>query len=227
MLTNIIGTEMILEVADEYKKPILIVSSSEIYGRNHKVPLCEEDDRVLGSPLKARWSYGEAKAIDESLSFFYHLENELEVRIVRLFNTVGPRQVGTYGMVLPRFVDSALQNKPLQVYGSGEQIRCFCHIDDAVKALLLVIDSKETIGSVFNIGNNEEISILELAKKVIKITNSKSEIVKVPYSVAYPEGFEDMMRRVPDITKIESVLGWKPQIDLDHIIADIASPQSK
>jgi UDP-glucose 4-epimerase len=130
-------------------------------------------------------------------------------------------------MVLPRFVDSALQNKPLQVYGSGEQIRCFCHIDDAVKALLLVIDSKETIGSVFNIGNNEEISILELAKKVIKITNSKSEIVKVPYSVAYPEGFEDMMRRVPDITKIESVLGWKPQIDLDHIIADIASPQSK
>jgi UDP-glucose 4-epimerase len=227
ILTNVIGTEMILEVADEYKKPILIVSSSEIYGRNHKVPLSEEDDRVLGSPLKARWSYGEAKAIDESLSFFYYLENKLEVRIVRLFNTVGPRQVGTYGMVLPRFIDSALQNKPLQVYGSGEQIRCFCHIDDAVKALLLVIDSEETIGSVFNIGNNEEISILELAKKVIKITNSQSKIVKVPYSVAYPEGFEDMMRRVPDITKIESVLGWKPQIDLDHIIADIASLKSK
>jgi len=223
ILTNVAGAELILEAADRYKKPILMVSSSEIYGKNQKVPLSEEDDRVLGSPSKARWSYGEAKAIDESLTFFYHLENKLEIKIVRLFNTVGPRQVGTYGMVLPRFIDSALQNKPLQVYGSGQQIRCFCHIDDVVKALLLVVDSRKAIGSVFNIGSNYEISILELAERVIKVTDSKSEIVKVPYSVAYPEGFEDMLRRVPDISKVKAVLGWEPQIGLDQIITDIAS----
>jgi UDP-glucose 4-epimerase len=220
---NLLGTEIILGAADKYNKPILIASTSEIYGKNDKVPLNEEDDRVIGHPLKSRWSYSEAKAVDESLAYFYYLENKLPVRIVRLFNTVGPRQVGHYGMVLPRFVSAALKNEPLQVYGTGEQIRCFCHVEDAVKALLLVMDSSKSIGEVFNIGNNQQISILELAKKVIKVTNSASKFVKIPYTEAYPDGFEDMQRRVPDISKIKNILGWSPQIGLDQTIKDIAS----
>ena len=221
--TNLQGTEIILEAADKCNKPVLIASSSEIYGKNDSVPLSETDDRIIGHPLKSRWSYSEAKAVDESLAYFYFLENKLPVRIVRLFNTVGPRQVGHYGMVLPRFVSAALNNEPLHVYGSGGQIRCFCHVDDAVRALLLVIESEKAVGQVFNLGNNQQISILELAEKVIEITRSKSEIMKVPYSEAYPEGFEDMQRRVPDISKIKNVLGWTPQIRLDQIIKDIAT----
>jgi UDP-glucose 4-epimerase len=221
--TNLQGSEIVLEAADKYKKPVLIASTSEVYGKNDKVPLNEEDDRIIGHPLKSRWSYSEAKAVDESLAYFYYLENKLPIRIVRFFNTVGPRQVGNYGMVVPRFVSAALNNQPLQVYGHGDQIRCFCHVDDAVRALLLVMDSDKAVGNVFNIGNNQQISILELAKKVIKITRSKSEIVKLPYSEAYPEGFEDMQRRVPDISKIKDALGWTPQIGLDQIIKDIAA----
>jgi UDP-glucose 4-epimerase len=221
--TNLQGTEIILEVADKHKKPVLIASTSEVYGKNDKVPLNEEDDRIIGHPLKSRWSYSEAKAVDESLAYFYYLENALPIRIVRFFNTVGPRQVGNYGMVVPRFVSAALKNQPLQVYGNGDQIRCFCHVDDAVRALLLVMDSDKAVGNVFNIGNNQQISILELAKKVIEITGSKSEILKLPYSEAYPEGFEDMQRRVPDISKIKNALGWTPQIGLDQIIKDIAA----
>jgi UDP-glucose 4-epimerase len=221
--TNIQGSEIVLEAADKHKKPFLIASTSEVYGKNDKVPLNEEDDRIIGHPLKSRWSYSEAKAVDESLAYFYYLENSLPIRIVRFFNTVGPRQVGNYGMVVPRFVSAALKNQPLQVYGNGDQIRCFCHVDDAVRALLLVMDSDKAVGNVFNIGNNQQISILELAKKVIEITGSKSEIVKIPYSEAYPEGFEDMQRRVPDISKIKNALGWTPQIGLDQIIKDIAA----
>jgi UDP-glucose 4-epimerase len=221
--TNLKGSEIVLEAADKYKKSVLIASTSEVYGKNDKVPLNEEDDRIIGHPLKSRWSYSEAKAVDESLAYFYYLENSLPIRIVRFFNTVGPRQVGNYGMVVPRFVSAALKNHPLQVYGNGDQIRCFCHVDDAVRALLLVMDSDKAVGNVFNIGNNQQISIIELAKKIIEITGSKSEIVKVPYSEAYPEGFEDMQRRVPDISKIKSVLGWTPQIGLDQIIKDIAA----
>jgi UDP-glucose 4-epimerase len=221
--TNLQGSEIVLEAADKYKKPVLIASTSEVYGKNNKVPLNEEDDRIIGHPLKSRWSYSEAKAVDESLAYFYFLENKLPIRIVRFFNTVGPRQVGNYGMVVPRFISAALKNQPLQVYGDGDQIRCFCHVDDAVRALLLVMDSDKAVGNVFNIGNNQQISIIELAKKIIEITGSKSEIVKVPYSEAYPEGFEDMQRRVPDISKIKSVLGWTPQIGLDQIIKDIAA----
>jgi UDP-glucose 4-epimerase len=221
--TNLQGSEIVLEAADKFKKPVLIASTSEVYGKNDKVPLNEEDDRIIGHPLKSRWSYSEAKAVDESLAYFYYLENKLPIRIVRFFNTVGPRQVGNYGMVVPRFVSAALNNQPLQVYGHGDQIRCFCHVDDAVRALLLVMDSDKAVGNVFNIGNNQQISILELAKKVIKITRSKSEIVKLPYSEAYPEGFEDMQRRVPDISKIKNTLGWTPQIELDQIIKDIAA----
>jgi len=221
--TNLKGTEIVLEASDKHSKPVLIASTSEIYGKNNKVPLSEEDDRIIGHPLKSRWSYSEAKAVDESLGYFYYLENKLPVRIVRFFNTVGPRQVGHYGMVVPRFVSSALQNKPIEVYGSGEQIRCFCHVDDAVRALLLVMESEQAVGQVFNVGNNQQISIMDLAKKVIELTNSKSEIIKVPYAKAYPEGFEDMQRRVPDISKINMVLGWSPQIGLNQIVKDIAS----
>jgi len=221
--TNLQGTEVVLEAANKHNKPILIASTSEVYGKNDKVPLNEEDDRIIGHPLKSRWSYSEAKAVDESLAYFYYLENKLPIRIVRLFNTVGPRQVGHYGMVLPRFVGAAMKNKPLQVYGTGEQIRCFCHVEDAVRALLLVMDSDKSIGEVFNIGNNQQISILELAKRVIQITDSKSEIIKIPYTEAYPDGFEDMQRRVPDISKIKNVLGWSPQIGLDQTIKDIAT----
>jgi UDP-glucose 4-epimerase len=221
--TNLQGSEIVLEAADKYKKPVLIASTSEVYGKYDKVPLNEEDDRIIGHPLKSRWSYSEAKAVDESLAYFYYLENKLPIRIVRFFNTVGPRQVGNYGMVVPRFVSAALNNQPLQVYGHGDQIRCFCHVDDAVRALLLVMDSDKAVGNVFNIGNNQQISILELAKKIIEITGSRSEIVKIPYSEAYPEGFEDMQRRVPDISKIKNALGWTPQIGLDQIIKDIAA----
>ena len=220
--TNIRGTENVLEWADKFRKPALIASTSEVYGKNDKVPLNEEDDRFIGHPLKSRWSYSEAKAVDESLAYFYYLENKLPIRIVRFFNTVGPRQVGQYGMVVPRFVTAALRNEPIHVYGSGDQIRCFCHVSDAVKALLLVIDSDKAIGQVFNVGNNQQISIMDLAKKVIEIIGSKSEIKRIPYSEAYPAGFEDMQRRVPDISKIRNVLGWSPEIGLEQIIRDIA-----
>jgi UDP-glucose 4-epimerase len=225
--TNLQGSEIVLEACDKYSKPVLIASTSEIYGKNNKVPLNEEDDRVIGHPLKSRWSYSEAKAVDESFAYFYYLENKLPIRIVRFFNTVGPRQVGHYGMVVPRFVSAALKNEPLSVYGSGDQIRCFCHVADAVKGLLLVMDSDKAIGQVFNVGNNSQISIMELAKKVIEITGSESSIEKIAYEKAYPEGFEDMQRRVPDISKIKKVLGWEPEINLDQIIKDIAAFNSK
>ena len=223
LMTNIKGTEIMLELCDKYKKPVLITSTSEVYGKNNAVPLNEESDRVLGSPLKSRWSYSEAKAIDESMAYFYHQEKGLEVRLIRLFNTVGPRQVGHYGMVVPRFVSAAVNGSALSVYGDGEQIRCFCHVSDAVRALLLVMDSDKAIGEVFNVGNNEQISIMDLAKKVIAVTGSSSVIEMMDYEKAYPAGFEDMQRRVPDISKIERVLGWKPVIGLEQIIKDIAA----
>jgi UDP-glucose 4-epimerase len=227
LITNLQGTEIVLESADKYNKPILIASTSEIYGKNNKVPLNEEDDRIIGHPLKSRWSYSEAKAVDESLAYFYYLENKLPISIVRFFNTVGPRQVGHYGMVVPRFVNAALRHEPLSVYGSGDQIRCFCHVKDAVKALLLVMDSSKAVGEVFNVGSNQQISIMELAKKVIEITGSTSSIEKIGYEKAYSAGFEDVQRRVPDISKIKQVLGWVPEINLDQIIKDIATFNSK
>jgi UDP-glucose 4-epimerase len=227
LMTNIKGTEIILELCDKYNKSILITSTSEVYGKNNEVPLSESSDRVLGSPLLSRWSYSEAKAVDESMGYFYYQENGLQVRLVRLFNTVGPRQVGHYGMVVPRFVSAALKNEPLSVYGSGDQIRCFCHVTDAVGGLLLVMDSDKAVGEVFNVGNNQQISIMELAKKVIEITGSKSTIEKIAYEKAYPQGFEDMQRRVPDISKIKQVLGWAPEINLDQIIKDIAAFNTK
>jgi UDP-glucose 4-epimerase len=187
--------------------------------------LNEESDRVVGSPLKSRWSYSEAKAIDESMAIFYHAEKGLPVRLVRFFNTVGPRQVGSYGMVVPRFVEAALQGSPLSVYGTGEQSRCFCHVYDAVAAVLAVIDSDAAVGQVFNVGNDFEISIGDLAKMVIDVTASTSSIEMIPYEDAYAPGFEDMQRRIPDISKIKSVIGWAPTRDLETIIRDIAEYQ--
>ena len=227
LITNLKGSGIVIESADQRKKPILIASTSEVYGKNIKDSLKETDDRIIGHPLKSRWSYSEAKAVDESLAYFYFLENKLPIRIVRFFNTVGPRQVGHYGMVVPRFVTAALKNEPLSVYGSGDQIRCFCHVTDAVRGLLLVMDSNKAVGEVFNVGSNQQISIMELAKKVIEITGSKSVIEKIAYEKAYPEGFEDMQRRVPDISKIKQVLGWSPEINLDQIIKDIAAFNSQ
>jgi UDP-glucose 4-epimerase len=226
LTTNLKGTEVVLEAAAKLNKPILVASTSEIYGKNNKVPLNEEDDRIIGHPLKSRWSYSEAKAVDESLAYFYFQEKGLPIRLVRFFNTVGPRQVGHYGMVVPRFVSAAVNGEVLNVYGSGEQIRCFCHVSDAVRALLLVMDSDKAIGEVFNVGNNEQISIMDLAKKVIAVTGSSSAIEMMDYEKAYPTGFEDMERRVPDISKIKRVLGWQPQIGLEQIIKDIAAHNS-
>jgi len=223
LINNIRGTEVLLEASHKHNKPIFISSTSEVYGKNNSVPLNENSDRILGSPFISRWSYSEAKAIDESLSYFYYLEKNLNVRIARFFNTVGPRQSGNYGMVLPRFVNSALKDKPLEVYGDGSQIRCFCHIKDVIRAILLIIDSNTTIGDVFNIGNNFQISMQSLAEKVVKILGSNSKILNIPYSEVYSSGFEDMQLRVPDISKIQKILGWEPQINLEQIIEDVAT----
>ena len=223
LTTNLRGTENILEAAHKHHKEVLIASSSEVYGKNSSGALNEESDRIVGSPLKSRWSYSEAKAIDESMAFFYYQEKKLAIRIVRFFNTVGPRQVGHYGMVVPRFVSAALKNEPLTVYGTGSQSRCFCHVKDAVAGVLAVIDSNATLGEVFNIGNDEEITIEDLAHEVIELTGSTSAIEKVLYEKAYAPGFEDMQRRIPDIGKIKRVVGWAPKLSLDSIITDIAN----
>ena len=225
LLVNIRGTENILELANKYKIPVLITSSSEVYGKNTKDSLSENDDRIIGSPTILRWSYSEAKAIDESLAMAYFVEHKLPIRIVRFFNTVGPRQVGNYGMVVPRFIEMALNNQPITIYGDGTQTRCFGHIFDVIEGLVKVAFSEKTIGEVVNIGNNKEISILDLAKRIIEKTNSKSQIKFVDYKDAYGEGFEDMERRVPNIQRILELTGWQPQRDLDQIIEDVAEFQ--
>jgi UDP-glucose 4-epimerase len=217
------GTENVLDAAWRYQKEVFIASSSEIYGKNSAGPLDEESDRIVGSPLKSRWSYSEAKAIDESMAFFYYQEKKLPVRIARFFNTVGPRQVGQYGMVLPRFVSAALKNEPLIVYGTGLQSRCFCHIHDAIGAVLSLLDSNATLGEVCNIGNDEEITIQDLASEIVEMTESKSIITNILYEDAYSPGFEDMERRIPDIRKIRNLVGWSPKLSLESIISDIAS----
>jgi len=220
---NLHGTENVLDACQRSGKPILIASSSEVYGKNSGGPLHEDSDRIVGSPLKSRWSYSEAKAIDESLGYFYYSELGVKVRIVRFFNTVGPRQVGSYGMVVPRFVAAALAGEPIEVYGSGDQSRCFCHVADAVAGALSVIDSQSTVGDVFNIGNNHEISIRGLADAVIARTGSTSTVVSKSYEDAYGAGFEDMQRRIPDISKIKAVTDWAPTRSLETIIDDIAA----
>ena len=222
LMTNIRGTENVLESAHKYSKPVFVTSSSEVYGKNTSDSLRESDDRILGAPVTLRWSYSEAKAIDESLAYAYWVEKKLETRIVRFFNTVGPRQLGAYGMVVPRFVQFALKNEPITIYGNGEQTRCFGHVLDAVDAVVRIAFAENTIGKVINIGNDYEISINDLAKNVIAETNSKSEIVYVPYEEAYGDGFEDMERRVPNIELIKSLVGWEPKRDLSSMIRDIS-----
>ncbi len=221
LFTNIRGTENVLEIASSRGVPVFLTSSSEVYGKNASNSLKETDDRIVGNPLILRWSYSEAKAIDESLAYAYHLERNLEVRIVRLFNTVGPRQLGSYGMVVPRFVESAIVNRDLVVYGNGNQTRCFAHVLDVVDALILLAFSENAIGQVVNVGNSYEISINSLAKKIIDETKSRSKVTHIPYQDAYGDNFEDMTRRVPDIGLIKQITGWVPQYDLSRMIADI------
>ena len=221
LLTNIRGTENILEAAYASSTPVFLTSSSEVYGKNISDSLKETDDRILGSPVTLRWSYSEAKAIDESLAYAYFIEKKLETRIVRFFNTVGPRQLGAYGMVVPRFVKSALANEPITIYGDGTQTRCFAHVYDVIDAVIAIAFAANTIGKVINIGNDFEISINGLAQKIITQTDSESEIVYVPYEEAYGDGFEDMERRVPNIDLINKLVGWKPQRDLSTMISDI------
>jgi UDP-glucose 4-epimerase len=227
LLINIRGTENVLEAASRNDIPVLITSSSEVYGKNNSDSLSEGDDRIIGSPLTLRWSYSEAKAIDESLAYAYFVEKQLETRIVRFFNTVGPRQLGAYGMVVPRFVHAALSNEPITIYGDGNQTRCFAHVFDVVDAVIALAFAENSTGRVVNIGNNFEISINDLAKKIIEETNSKSQIVYLPYEEAYGEGFEDMDRRVPNIELIRELVGWQPKRDLSTMIADIAREMQK
>lgn len=221
LTTNIKGSEIVLDAALRYRKKILITSTSEIYGKNVNGPLKEDDDRILGSPLKTRWSYSTAKAVDEMLAYIYFKEKKLHSVIVRLFNTVGPRQTGYYGMVMPRFIEQALNNKPITVYGTGKQSRCFLHVKDVIGALTKLINEPKAVGEVFNIGSQEEVSIEQLAKEVISLTNSKSVIEYISYDKAYEEGFEDMQRRVPDTTKIRQLINFKPTYKLSGIIKDI------
>jgi UDP-glucose 4-epimerase len=222
LATNIRGSEIVLEKCHKYGRKVLVTSTSEIYGKNTSDALNEEDDRILGSPLKTRWSYSEAKAIEEVLAHAYWRQKGLPTVIVRLFNTVGPRQVGHYGMVVPRLVEQALQGLPMTVYGTGDQTRCFLHVKDAVSALLGIVGPEEAEGRVFNVGSRSEISIRGLAERIRTLTDSSSEIVLVPYDEAYETGFEDMQRRRPDTARIEGLLGWTPALDLDRIVLDVA-----
>ena len=222
MSTNITGSEVVLNAAAKFNKRIIIASTSEIYGKNPKQPLSEGDDRVVGAPQKIRWTYSDAKAIEEAMATALHTQKKLPVTTVRLFNTVGPRQTGRYGMVVPRFVHAALKNESLTIYGDGTQSRVFCHVDDAVQAIAKIAAAEATIGEVFNVGGHGEITIKALAEKVISTTKSQSVITYTPYSDAYPAGFEDIQRRVPDISKISKAIGWAPSKDLETIIKDIA-----
>jgi UDP-glucose 4-epimerase len=223
LATNIRGSENVLNAAAKYKKPAMMASTSEIYGKNTKDGLVESDDRILGEATKARWSYSEAKAIEEVMAYAYWKEFGVESRIIRFFNTVGPRQVGRYGMVVPRFVESAMKNEDITVFGTGEQTRCFGHVQDIVRGVLQIIDSSKTIGEAINLGNRKEISIKGLAEKIIEKTDSKSRIVYIPYEEAYEEGFEDMQRRVPNAEKAKRLVGWQAELDLNQIIDDVAA----
>jgi UDP-glucose 4-epimerase len=216
--TNVHGTEVVLKVANKKKKKVLIASTSEVYGKSAKVPFSEDDDLVMGPTSKHRWAYACSKMIDEFLALAYFKERKLPVIIVRLFNTVGPRQTGQYGMVVPNFVRQALANEPITVFGDGTQQRSFTYVGDVVRAMVALIDEPKAIGQVFNIGNGKEISIEGLASLIKKMTGSSSTIVKIPYDQAYESGFEDMPRRVPDISKIGALIGYKPTVELDEIL---------
>ncbi len=221
--TNFYGSEVVLNASLKYDKRILIASTSEIYGKNTKQPLSEIDDRVIGTPQKLRWTYSDAKALEEATAHFLFLTKQLKITTIRFFNTVGPRQTGKYGMVIPRFVKAALENQPLKIFGDGSQTRVFCHVSDSVKAILALSLNDKTVGEVFNLGGKGEISILELAKLIVKQTNSKSDISFTDYEDAYSVGFEDMARRVPDISKLTKFIGWEPKLGLSTIIEDVSN----
>jgi UDP-glucose 4-epimerase len=219
--TNVNGTELVLRWAAKKGKTVLIASTSEVYGKSERAPFREDDDLVLGPSTINRWSYACSKLLDEFLALAYHKERDLPVIIARLFNTVGPRQTGRYGMVLPRFVRAALRDVPLHVYGDGQQTRCFCYVGDTVRALIALLDHPDAVGKIFNVGNPQEVSILELAQRVVKLAQSSSPIVLVPYEHAYEAGFEDMRRRVPDISRLTALTGFRPTLDLDDIIRTV------
>ena len=215
---NVHGTEVVLSLANKKKKKVLVASTSEVYGLSAEVPFREDGNLVMGATNKGRWSYACSKAIDEFLALAYWREKKLPTIVVRLFNTVGPRQTGQYGMVIPTFVKQALAGRAITVYGSGKQSRCFCYVGDVVAALVKLMDADDSVGEVFNIGSNQEISIFDLAKRVKELTSSESEIVFVPYDEAYEEGFEDMPRRIPDTSKVNKLVGFKPEKRLDEIL---------
>jgi UDP-glucose 4-epimerase len=219
--TNVHGTEVVLKVANKKKKLVLIASTSEVYGKSAKVPFSEDDDLVLGPTSKHRWAYACSKMIDEFLALAYWKERKLPVIIVRLFNTVGPRQTGQYGMVVPSFVRQALANEPITVFGDGTQSRSFTYVGDVVRAVVALINEPRAIGQVFNIGNGKEITIADLAARIKTMTGSRSEIVTIPYDQAYEAGFEDMPRRVPDISKIRALIGYEPTVELDDILTRV------
>ena len=219
--TNVMGTEAVLQVALRYGCRVLIASTSEVYGKSKKFPFSEEDDVLLGTTSKSRWAYAASKMVDEFLSLAYQREYDLPVVPFRLFNTVGPRQTGRYGMVIPRFVGQALRGEPITVYGDGTQSRCFCDVSDAVEAIIGLAQHPEAPGQVYNIGGSEEVTIRELAERVKVVSESGSEIVHIPYTEAYARGFEDMRRRVPDTSRIQALLGWRPQLSLDQILVRV------
>jgi len=219
--TNVHGTEVVLSLASKKKKKVLVASTSEVYGLSAEIPFREDGNLVMGATTKGRWSYACSKAIDEFLALAYWREKKLPTVIVRLFNTVGPRQTGQYGMVIPTFVKQALSGRPITVYGSGEQSRCFCYVGDIVGALMKLMDDESAVGEVFNVGSDQEITILDLARKVKELTKSKSEIAFVPYDEAYEEGFEDMPRRIPDISKVNRQVGFQPEKSLDGILESV------
>ena len=223
--TNVNGTENVVHAASSRNKRVIIASSSEVYGKSTRMPFAEDDDLVLGSTANLRWSYACAKALDECLALSYAQENKLSAIVVRLFNTTGPRQTGHYGMVLPGFVSQALKGEPITVYGSGRQSRCFAHVADVVESMVRLMNAPSALGEIFNVGNDEEISIEELAAKVKAATGSASTIEKLPYTEVYGAGFEDMARRVPDVRKLERFIGYRPRTPLDRIIADIIVEQ--
>ena len=220
---NFAGSEVVLKAAAKHAKRLIIASTSEIYGKNPNQPLHEESDRVVGAPQKIRWTYSDAKALEEAVAHTLHKTHGLKVTTVRFFNTVGPRQTGQYGMVLPRFIQAALKNEVITIYDDGSQSRVFCHVDDAIRAVLTLADTDSTIGDYFNVGGTGETTIKELAEKIIARTQSQSTIKYIPYTDAYPAGFEDMQRRVPDITKIKNTIGWQPTHTLDSIIDSVAA----
>ena len=225
--TNFTGSEVVMQAALKFDKRLIIASTSEIYGKNPKQPLSETDDRVVGTPQKIRWTYADAKALEEAVAYSLFMTNGLKQTTLRFFNTVGPRQTGRYGMVVPRFVQAALKNEPIPVHGDGTQSRVFCHVEDVLKAVLLVIADDSTIGEVFNVGGVGETTIKQLAEKIIERTNSRSTISYTPYTEAYPPGYEDMQRRVPDTTKLRTHLKWQPAHTLDSIIDDVAADKRK